>query len=186
MRYECVTVITTRFIKYTFTPIPLSPFRVDSFLNTQIKRSVTKKYIVKKTSIATLCVFCYIKGLPYYRNNCFKHERCSSLHYNHNEPSSKFGNSLLLPISSLLSHSFHFLAPTGSKERSIDFISAQQVLSITFLTQSLDYLHRSVNEAKGKKWKSSIDAPKAKTNVQAVNFEIGEIQSSSGRKLKFQ
>lgn len=84
------------------------------------------------------------------------------------------------------------MAPDGVKVRSLDFIKAQKIINVNSLIHSLEAMHRKVHEARTKKRCESVKAHNAKTNVQEVNFEIGEyvlvskLRSNSKKKLGVQ
>ena len=84
------------------------------------------------------------------------------------------------------------LAPTRSKVKSLEFIKAQRIINVQSLIKAVDLLHRRVDAARTRKREASILTHNLKTNIQAVNFEIGEfvlvadVLSSSRSKLKVQ
>ena len=84
------------------------------------------------------------------------------------------------------------LAPPDAEVRSMDFIKIQRLLSIKSLLTSVDSLHKQVSATRSRTRQKSINTHNQRTNVQPVNFDIGEfvlvadVQSSVGSKLKVQ
>ena len=73
--------------------------------------------------------------------------------------------------------------------QSISYIRAEQILNIKSMTAAVDSMHSRVAKARTRKREESIRSHNKHTNIQQVNFEVGEfvlvgnVLSESGSKL---